>query len=328
MKIENLIAQQDANQSITESQFARDVLQGLQARPRQIPAQYFYDDKGSILFQKITAHEDYYLTRAEYSILETISSDLAASIDADVIDIIELGVGDGHKTELVLDGFLTRNSNINLYPIDISAKAMDQLAETLGHNELLTIHGVIADYFAGLSHVRQHSTNTQLVLFLGSNIGNFNPLQSQRFLAKLHGILKPGDHALIGFDLKKDITTLNRAYNDSAGYTRLFNLNLLERINRELGGQFDVEQFEHYGAYNPRLGAMESFLISRKQQRVFIETLDKHFEFDKAEPIHLEYSFKYLEEDIEQMAEDAGFEVVQHFVDDKERFVDSLWVVP
>ncbi len=326
MKIDNLIEQQE-EQAESHSQFARDVLNGLQSIPKQVPAQYFYDEQGSILFQKITAHEDYYLTRAEYSILEKVNEELAASIDTDIIDIIELGVGDGHKTQLVLEGFLKLRKEINLYPIDISAKAMAQLGETLGQHERLTIHGVIADYFAGLAHVREHSTNRQLVLFLGSNIGNFNPLQSQRFLKKLRSILKPGDHLLIGFDLKKDIATLNRAYNDSAGYTRQFNLNLLQRINNELGGQFNLDQFEHYGAFNPRLGAMESFLISKQRQSVYIAALDSHFEFDKFEPVHLEYSFKYLEEEIEKLAEDTGFEVVHHYLDDEERFVDSLWRV-
>lgn len=324
MKIDNLIKQQE-ERTETHSQFARDVLNGLQSIPKQIPAQYFYDEQGSILFQKITAHQDYYLTRAEYSILEKVSEELAASIDTEVIDIIELGVGDGHKTQLVLEGFLKQQKVINLYPIDISAKAMSQLGETLGQHDNLTIHGVIADYFAGLAHVREHSTNRQLVLFLGSNIGNFNPLQSQRFLKKLRGILNPGDHMLIGFDLKKDIAMLNRAYNDSAGYTRQFNLNLLQRINNELGGQFDLNNFEHYGAYNPRLGAMESFLISKKQQSVYISALDTHFEFDKFEPVHLEYSFKYLKQEVEKLAEDTGFTVVHHYIDGEERFVDSLW---
>lgn len=326
MKIDNLIEKQE-EQAETHSQFARDVLNGLQSMPKQIPAQYFYDEQGSILFQKITAHEDYYLTRAEYSILEKVNEELAGSIDTDVIDIIELGVGDGHKTQLVLEGFLKLQKEINLYPIDISAKAMAQLGETLGQHEHLTIHGVIADYFAGLAHVREHSTNRQLVLFLGSNIGNFNPLQSQRFLKKLRSILNTGDHILIGFDLKKDIATLNRAYNDSAGYTRQFNLNLLQRINNELDGHFDLHQFEHYGAFNPRLGAMESFLISKQRQSVYIEALDSHFEFDKFEPVHLEYSFKYMEEEVEKLAEDTGFEVVHHYLDDEERFVDSLWRV-
>ena len=319
--------EQQAEQTDTDNQFARDVLNGLQKIPKQIPAQYFYDEQGSILFQKITAHEDYYPTRAEYSILERVNEELAASINTDVIDIIELGVGDGHKTQQVLEGFLKQQKEINLYPIDISAKAMAQLGETLGQHEKLTIHGVIADYFAGLAHVREHSTNRQLVLFLGSNIGNFNPLQSQRLLKKLRGILNPGDNMLIGFDLKKDIATLNRAYNDSAGYTRQLNLNLLQRINNELGGQFEIDQFEHYGTFNPRLGAMESYLISKKRQSVYIAALDRNFEFEKFEPVHLEYSFKYLKEDVKKLAEDTGFEVVQHYLDNEEYFVDSLWRV-
>ena len=327
MKIYNLIEEQLSDASEEAGQFADDVLNGLQSKPKRIPAKYFYDDQGSILFQKITSHKDYYLTQAEYEILDNIKDELPNRIDSDEIDIIELGVGDGHKTQLVLDGFFRHGIKVNLYPIDISEKAMQQLAVTLGQHELLTVHGVIAEYFSGLSHVRRHSTNRQLVLFLGSNIGNFNALQSQRFLKQLRGILGKGDHALIGFDLKKDVELLLAAYNDAAGFTRAFNLNLLSRINRELGGQFDVQQFHHYGTYNPILGAMESFLISQQQQRIYIEKLDRDFAFELFEPIHLEYSFKYTLPDIEKLAVDANFEVVQHYTDKENRFIDSLWSV-
>ncbi len=327
MKVCNLFEQQRSDSEYLPGQFARDLLQGLQSNPKNIPAKYFYDETGSILFQKISGHEDYYLTQTEYRILEDIKSVLADVIDTDEIDIIELGAGDGHKTQLIIDGFIERGKRVNFYPIDISEKAMDQLEKNIEKHTNLSVHGVIAEYFSGLRYVREHSNNRQLVLFLGSNIGNFNQLQSQRFLNQLRAILKPGDYALIGFDLKKDLDVLHTAYNDSAGYTEEFNLNLLRRINRELGGEFIIDQFQHYGTYNPVLGAMESYLLSKQNQVVYIKQLERSFDFNQYEPIHLEYSFKYLRQDIEHLCNQSGFDIAAHYNDPKERFIDSLWTI-
>ena len=327
MEIVNLV-QGNPNHSVNSAnRFANDIRDGLSATLKSIPSKYFYDDQGSMLFQKITRHDDYYLTSAEYSILNSIKGELASTIASDEIDIIELGVGDGHKTGLIIDGFIQNGTKVNFYPIDISEKAMQQLEKGMTQHDLLTIHGIIAEYFSGLSYVRQHSNNHQLVLFLGSNIGNFSKQQSKEFLLHVKEILNEGDYVLIGFDLKKDILTLLRAYNDEANYTAEFNLNLLTRINRELDGEFDPEQFRHYGNYNAVLGAMESFLISNKQQDVFIGKLDQTFSFDEFEPIHLEYSFKYLAADINDLCHYTGFNGVKHFADSENRFIDALWQI-
>ncbi len=327
MKIVNLLETQQTRDSDENERFAEDIKAGLSSTPKSIPTKYFYDETGSILFQKITGHADYYLTQAEFNILDSIKHELAKIIDSDEIDIIELGAGDGHKTELIIQGFIESGKKVNFYPIDISEKAMQQLEEGLQKHDALSIHGIIAEYFSGLSYVRQHSNNHQLVLFLGSNIGNFSKTQSKEFLLHIRDILSDGDYALIGFDLKKDIPTLVKAYNDSAGYTSDFNLNLLTRINRELGGEFMLEHFQHYGNYNPVLGAMESFLISRKEQDVYIANIDQTVHFDAFEPIHLEYSFKYLKTDIDDLCYYTGFHPIKHFTDDHERFVDSLWQI-
>lgn len=301
-----------------------DVIAGLSAEKKSISAKYFYDDIGSELFQKITQHPDYYPTTTEFSILKKISTILPLTINETEIDIIELGAGDGHKSELIINGFLQNKCKVNFYPIDISEKAMQLLDKNMNVHENLHIHGIVADYFHGLNHLKKISNNRKLVLFLGSNIGNFDKGQTDDFLRQLEASLSVGDYTLIGFDLKKDVRILNQAYNDSDGLTRAFNLNLLSRMNRELGADFDVESFQHYGFYNPVLGAMESYLISLKDQTVAIDAADKHFHFNKHEILHLEYSHKFSRTGISKLATKNGFEISELFSDDRDYFIDAL----
>lgn len=311
----------------TTEQFALDILTGLCSSPKSISSKYFYDDVGSEFFQKITQHEDYYPTRTEFQILSDIKSKLPKLINEKEVDIIELGAGDGHKSRLLIEEFLNFGIKVNFYPIDISEKAMELLEKNIEPMSGLKIHGVIGEYFEGLRFVRNKSTNKQLVLFLGSNIGNFDRVQNQGFLRRLWKCLNNEDYALIGFDLKKNVQLLLAAYNDSAGHTQAFNLNLLKRINTELGGNFDISKFEHFGSYNPVLGAMESFLLSTVDQDVYIAELERSFHFNAFEPIHLEYSFKFLKSEIEQLSKQTGFKVIENFTDKNNYFVDSLWNV-
>jgi len=326
MKVSRLEHVNDGTEQEVE-QFAVDVLTGLSTSPKRLSARYFYDDTGSELFRAITRHEDYYLTRTEFQILKDNSERLADVVGGDEIDIIELGAGDGHKSRLVIDGFLTAGSRVCFYPIDISDKAMDMLAENIPAKPGLSVHGLLGEYFDGLRFVRARSAKRQLVLFLGSNIGNFDRIQNQGFLRRLWNSLNDGDYVLIGFDLKKDIGELITAYSDSSNHTRDLNLNLLARINRELGGNFDVSAFQHYAVYNPVLGAMESYLIALREQGVYIEALQREFSFAAFEPIHLEYSFKFLPADIDYLSRHTGYELVENFSDPEERFIDSLWQV-
>ncbi len=327
MEISKLILDHETSDSSQKEQFSMDVLMGLCSTPKTISSKYFYDDIGSELFQKITQHEDYYPTRKEYEILNNIKHKLPQIIEEEEIDIIELGAGDGHKSQLIIQGFLDKNIKVNFYPIDISEKAMTLLEENIKPHENLKIHGVVAEYFDGLRFVRNKSTNKQLLLFLGSNIGNFSRVQNQGFFRKIWLNLNEFDYILVGFDLKKDIGTLTAAYNDSAGYTKKFNLNLLDRINLELGGNFDKNKFQHFGIYNPILGAMESYLLATEAQDVYISELERSFHFSAYEPIHLEYSFKFLKSDITYLCEHTGFKMIEHFSDPQEYFVDSLWEV-
>ncbi len=326
MKVSRLeLVNNDHNQEVV--QFALDVLTGFSSESKCLSAKYFYDDIGSELFRAISQHEDYYLTRTEYDILNAISTRLPGMLDEDEIDIIELGAGDGHKSELIIDGFLQAGVKVNFYPIDISCKAMDMLGETIREKPDLSVEGLIGDYFDGLRFVGERSGKRQLVLFLGSNIGNFEPIQNQAFLRRLWKSLNADDYVLIGFDLKKDIAELTRAYSDSSNHTRDLNLNLLARINRELGGNFDLSGFQHYAVYNPGLGAMESYLLALREQRVFIEVLQREFSFAAFEPMHLEYSFKFLPTDINYLCRQSGYAMVENFTDPQERFIDSLWKV-
>jgi L-histidine N-alpha-methyltransferase len=308
-------------------QFAMDVLMGFCSTPKKLSAKYFYDDKGSELFQKITQHEDYYPTRTEFEILQGMKDELPKLITDEEIDIIELGAGDGHKSQLLLNGFLEAGKKVNFFPVDISDEAMVQLEETIKPHQNLHIHGVVSEYLSGLRFLRNKSKNRQLVLFLGSNIGNFDRIQNQGFLRQLWKSLNQDDFALIGFDLKKDVEILTAAYNDSSGYTKNFNLNLLTRINRELGANFDVSKFQHFGVYNPILGAMESYLLPKEEQVVYIKELERSFHFEPYESIHLEYSFKFLKSDIEFLCEQTGFLVEKQFSDNRNYFADSLWRV-
>ena len=325
MKITNLLLANPTTEH--KEEFKTDVLIGLSSNPKTISEKYFYDDVGSELFQKISQHRDYYLTKTEFSILETHGAALANKINESEIDIIELGAGDGHKSKLIVNSFLNKGTKVNFYPIDISEKAMRFLSENMAVGGLLDIHGIVADYFHGLTHLKQISNNKKLVLFLGSNIGNFGKSQTMEFLKKLWLSLNANDHVLIGYDLKKDTAILNKAYNDSDGLTRDFNLNLLNRMNLELGANFDLEKFQHYGFYNPILGAMESYLISLEDQLIYMPALEKSFHFERFEPLHLEYSFKFSEADINYLASHSGFETEVHFSDQQNYFIDSLWQV-
>ncbi len=322
MEITSLIDFKDKSADL--DQFALDVLTGLSVKEKKISTKYFYDDIGSDLFQKITRHKDYYLTRTEFEILSNARDEIANKLSEDEVDIIELGAGDGHKSELLLDSLLAQGKTVNYYPVDISSEAINQLEDTLRPKENLNVHAIVADYLDGLKFLKEKSKNRKIVLFLGSNIGNFNREGCLNFLSQVWMNLNDNDYALIGFDLKKDISKLNAAYNDSSGHTRAFNLNLLKRINKELGANFNIDKFQHVGFFNPKIGAMESYLVPIQKQEVYIEKLEQKFVFEAFEPLHLEYSFKYSADDIHEICQQTGFVVEEHYSDKKHYFIDSL----
>lgn len=308
--------------------FAVEVLTGLSERPRILPSRFFYDDVGSRLFSRICELPEYYLTRCETEILSAHAADIAELAGPDPVNVVDLGAGDGRKAHLVLEGLLRAGVDTAFVPIDISEAAMKTITEATARRFAgMAVEGLVGEYFDGLQWLRRDSYRRNLVLFLGSNLGNFSYGQARSFLRQLWDALQPGDLLLVGFDLKKDIELLMRAYNDSAGLTREFNLNLLRRINRELGGQFNLDHFRHYAAYNVLRGAMESYLVSQREQDVFIEAIQQSFHFEAWEPIHVEYSYKYLESDIVALAQDTGFVGIGSYFDENRWFNDRLWEV-
>jgi dimethylhistidine N-methyltransferase len=308
--------------------FSLDILLGLSERPKRISSKYIYDEEGSRLFQEITRLPEYYPTKCEYDILAANKSDILQMVADRPFQIVELGAGDGHKTEVLIRHFLEAGLDFRYVPIDISEAALEMLCGSFEKKYPgLDMLAIVAEYFDALKWLTQSGDQANLVLFLGSNIGNFSRSQTHVFLRSLWNSLNPDDRVLIGFDLKKDIELLLRAYNDSKGVTAAFNKNLLQRINRILGGNFDLSKFRHYATYDVFSGAMESYLVSLEPQIVTVREMGEAFTFEAWEPIHTEYSYKYLESDIVEIARETGFLIEKQMFDERHWFVDSLWRV-
>ncbi len=310
------------------AEFALEVLTGLSERPKRLSSRWFYDDEGSRLFQAIMDLEEYYPTDLERQIFVTRGAEIAARFAGRSIDVVDLGAGDGSKTFILLEHLRDAGVDVRYVPIDISEGAMATLYERV--EEALpgqAIQGVVGEYVSGLRWLASQDGRERLVLFLGSNIGNFDKPRARAFLRRIWSGLTKGDHVLIGFDLKKDIEVLLAAYNDPHGVTAKFNLNLLSRINSELGADFDIDKWRHYGTYNVFTGAMESYLVSLEDQTVDVEALRTSFSFLAWEPIHTEYSYKYLPQDIDGLADVCGFRIVERMLDPKGWFCDALWEV-
>jgi dimethylhistidine N-methyltransferase len=310
------------------SQFAEDVLRGLSSTPKQLSSKYFYDDEGSRLFQEIMRLPEYYPTRAEYQIFSDRADEISAAFmnGADAIDLIELGAGDGTKTAVLIDHFLKQGIDFTYSPIDISQEANDALSERFRKKfPELRINPHTGDYFKVLGSLRNGSERRKIMMFLGSNIGNFQRDQAVDFFRHLRGVMNSNDRAFIGFDMQKDPRVIVRAYDDAMGVTAAFNLNLLRRINRELGGNFDLKKFSHYAQYRPVECAARSFLISREKQTVTIKALNKSFEIEQWEAIFMEISQKYTRTMIEELADASDFVIETEFFDDVNFYTDSLW---
>lgn len=311
------------------SAFARDVLQGLTDSPPRLSSKWFYDERGNALFQQIMQCPEYYLTEAEADIYRNCAKELLDTIGPQPFDLIELGAGDGTKTQLLIERFLDAGANFAYRPVDLSATALAEIRELINLRwPTLEFGPVHADYFDALDRLGSSTGNRRrLLLFPGANIGNFPPPEAVNMLARIRSFLNPGDMLLTGFDLKKDPARILAAYNDAAGYTARFNLNLLRRINRELGGNFDLDRWRHWETYDPVSGAARSFLLPEDAQRVTIKTVNRTFEFRAWQPIQVEISQKYSLREIEGMADAAGFAFVRHYQDNEGLFTDSLYRV-
>jgi dimethylhistidine N-methyltransferase len=317
-------------EKILVDSFAHDVRKGLRSRPKYLQAKYFYDKAGSELFERITEQPEYYPTRTEASILKGHAPDIRDAVEGEV-SLVELGSGSSNKTTILLDCFLEEQGRLPYLPIDISPKILEQSAERLESDyEGLATIPIASDYATGLNAANQlieekdHLPDRKLVLFLGSTIGNFEPPAARSFLQMIRDRMQDGDGLLVGFDLQKDQEVLNAAYNDRAGVTARFNLNLLTRINRELGGTFDLERFSHQAFYNDDEGRIELHLKSEEDQTVTVDRLDETYDFDKEETIHTESSYKYTLGLIDDHAQSSGFDTERVFTDDKNWFALAL----
>ncbi len=311
------------------SNIARDTLRGLSANPKYLLPKYFYDDRGSQIFQDIMRMPEYYLTDCEVNIFSDQKDKIACAIAERnaVVDIIEFGCGDGFKTKIILEHLVENNMQFNFIPIDISAHAVDSLVENLKQVlPGLSVQAKTGDYFYMMEEINRSSTNRKVIFFLGANIGNYSPEEVESFLQKIENLTIKGDKLLIGFDLIKSPEIIYKAYSDPHGYTKKFNLNHLERLNRELGADFNPDNFEHHTEYNPMSGSVKSYLISIQEQIVHIKKLKKDIHFAAWEPIFMELSKKYNPEKISELARKHGFKVLHNYVDQKKYFVDSLWL--
>lgn len=311
------------------NQFGQDVLSGLSSTPKKLSSKYFYDVKGDELFQQIMHLEEYYLTRAELEIFQTQKEKILQLLRPNgPFKLLELGAGDGLKTKVLLKYFVEQNVDFSYIPVDISSNVLDLLESNL-RKEIreLKIQPLAGDYFKVLSDLKFKDNSRKVVFFLGSNIGNFLGNAVKSFFKSIHDNLQKGDILMIGIDLKKEPQKVLTAYNDQEGVTRAFNLNMLTRINNELGGNFDPDSFMHYPVYDPLTGECRSYLLSTKKQEVCIASLQQSFEFDAWEPIFVEVSKKYSLHEIEQLAVETGFHVIDNVYDKKGLFTDTIWEV-
>jgi L-histidine Nalpha-methyltransferase len=307
--------------------FAEDVRAGLGTRPLSLSPKYFYDDLGSALFEAITRLPEYYLTRVERDLLATYGREIAGALDGPV-DLVELGSGSAVKTRLLIDAILERQPALTYHPIDISADAVTESSLALvGSYERLRIVAYAGDYFPLLREKRLETHGRALVLFLGSNIGNFEPDDARTLLELLAAARHPGDGLLLGYDLKKDPSILELAYDDPTGVTAAFNKNLLGRMNRELGADFDLAAFRFSARWNEEHGAVESFLISEREQRVRVPSANLTVDFAAGEAIHTESSYKFSREEIVALAKRCGFAEKTTYTDAGGRYALSLLTV-
>jgi len=305
----------------TTSKFTSDVLQGLYKRPASIPPKYFYDAKGSQLFDAITKLPEYYQTRTEIAILQDNADEIAHHVGTGSL-LIEPGGGSCAKVHILLEGLRP----MAYIPMDISSQhlrlATEELATTF---PWLEIHATCTDFTQIMTLPPTAPEGTKVAFFPGSSIGNFDPGDAVKFLSSIAQLVKSEGYLLIGVDLKKDKSILHAAYNDAVGVTAKFNLNLLQRINHELNADFDLSGWRHKAIYNEQAGRIEMHLVSLQKQQINIG--QSRFEFTSGETIHSENSYKYTTQEFIQLAQYAGFQSVALWVDADNLFSVHLFRV-
>ena len=306
-----------------EKTFADEISSSLSNSSKYISPKFFYDKKGSDLFEQICTLPEYYPTRTEIKILKNLQNELQGHLDKS-FRLVELGSGASIKTRLILDVFASFQDKIEYFPIDISEILTESSELLLADYENLHITGIIDTYEGGLEFIEQYDDKKNLIIFLGSSYGNFTPSEGKVFLKKISSILKNEDLFLIGLDLVKDKDLLESAYDDSQGVTSKFNLNVLSRINDELDADFVLENFTHVAKYNEKEQRIDMYLQSLVNQSVIISKSNISVELKQDELIHTEHSHKYSVPQIKKLMEDSGFEIKQIWLDDKKHFSLTL----
>lgn len=294
--------------------FREDVLEGLSGKSKFLLPKYFYDERGSMLFEKICNTTEYYPTRTEAEILESHSDEISMR-NKDIDLILELGSGSSVKTNHLLSSFLKTRSKLNYTPIDVSRILIESSKLLISSFENLYIKGIISFYEEGIDFFSAMDRSPKVILFLGSSIGNFSESESVEFMKMLAEDMGREDRLIIGFDMIKDKKILEAAYNDAEGITAEFNLNILERINRELGGNIDTGKFRHEAIFNEDRSRIEMYLVSGEKQLISIKDVNSAFQFEKDEKVHTENSYKYTKEMITALAERSGLEFSDYYSD-------------
>ena len=306
-----------------EKTFAEDISSSLIGNSKFIAPKFFYDKKGSDLFEKICTLSEYYPTRTEIDILKNLSIELPSYLD-ETFRLVELGSGASVKTRLILDIFTSLQDTTEYFPIDISEILTESSEQLLKDYDGLHITGIIDTYEGGLEFLKNYDDKNNLIIFLGSSFGNFSPNAGREFLKKINSTMKSGDLFLIGLDLIKDKQILESAYNDSLGVTAQFNLNVLSRINDELDADFNLDNFLHYSIYNKEDQRIEMYLKSLARQSVIISKSNLLLNLEKNELIHTEHSHKYSLDQIRELLESIGFKIKHIWLDDKKYFSLTL----
>jgi len=295
-------------------------------RPYSLMPKYFYDDVGSALFDTITRLPEYYLTRIERDLLATYGAEIVAAF-AGPLELIELGSGSAAKTRLIIDAILEGQDALTFHPVDISPDALVESSHALvAAHERLAVRAYAGDYFTVLRERRIATRDRVLALFLGSNVGNFEPAPARELFGLLGAQLAPGDGFVVGYDLKKDRSVLELAYDDPAGVTAAFNKNLLARINRELGGDFDLRAFSFRARYDERDGVVRSYLRAERALTVHVPGAGIEVPFEAGESIHTESSYKFAPEDMAALLAPCGFSAARTYTDAAGRYALGLFI--
>ena len=314
----------------SDDQFAQAVLEGLSRQPKRLPSWLIFDDQGSEIFTEITQLAAYHPAQCEFEIFQKYKQTVTDLLGKHAFRMIELGAGDGGKTQILLEHFIQSQLTFEYVPIDISDGAVKNfvaILESRYSQRTMSVTGLVADYFDGLRAIKDQSNLRSIVLFLGSTIGNMALPAAESFVRKLRESLNHGDYLMIGFDLMKHPKTLYAAYNDTTGVFERFNLHLLDNLNRKLGANFVKDHYVQQGQYNPGTHAVESHIYSTREQVVSINALGKEFSFGAWESMQTEHSYKYTKSEIESLAEKSGYRIVKHLFDTEGHFVDSIWEV-